>query len=181
MENRNKLIYPSVTEVLKPYIDTQWFTEESRDRGTAVHNAITAHLKGLWSKPLSADFQGYFESGLQWIDKMVDRVILVESRLQDTDLSLCGKPDLICTIKGSKKVVLVDWKTAILKSVTWKAQIAAYRHLALIDKGIETHRGLSIRLKANGKMPLVSEYTNFQRDFNNFKSALNAYNAFVKE
>ena len=37
----------SVTTILDPWIDKEWFTEEARARGTAVHDASYAHLSGL--------------------------------------------------------------------------------------------------------------------------------------
>ena len=40
---------PSVSDVLAPYIDKQWFTDASRERGDIVHSAVASYLLGLFS------------------------------------------------------------------------------------------------------------------------------------
>ena len=74
---------PSVTTIINPYIDTQWFKKEHTDRGSAVHDACEAHLKSLWIMPLPSDYQPYFDSFRRWIDLVLDRVVMVEERLID--------------------------------------------------------------------------------------------------
>lgn len=174
--------FPSVTTVLKPWIDVKWMKEEHRERGSAVHRAISTHLKGLWSPPLPVEYQGYLDSAKRWLDAMVDEIVMVEERLIDQQKKYHGKPDLLAKLKGDDSgiITLVDWKTAVAIHKTCPIQIAAYRNLAKADmKGTETHRGMSNRLKKDGKMPLVDEYKNYALDFNIFLSALNTYNYFT--
>lgn len=181
MAYENKTGLPSVTEILSPYIDMDYFTEESREKGSAVHAAITAHLQGLWVKPLQPDWQPYFDSFKRWADIAIDSVILVEKRLIDPDLGFCGQPDIILKLKGDDKNTLADWKTSQTFYLWWILQGCAYRHLAKKDKNIETKKQLSVILKKDGSGCLVRSYDNFRYYFNIFVGILNAFKYFRKE
>jgi len=176
----NKTGLPSVSDILKPYIDPSWWTEESRLRGDAVHSACSAYLQGLFIPPLAPEHQPYFDSARLWIDKAVDRVILTEERLVDPQRGYCGKPDLIAVLKGDECTALVDFKTGQATAPAWRLQVQAYRKLA-ITKHIMTVRGMSVRLKADGSGALVTEYPkDYSRDFNIFTGLLNAFYFFNK-
>lgn len=170
--------YPSSTQVIRPFVNTDFFTEEDRERGTAVHEAMTAHALGLWSPPLRADWQPYFDSGRRWFDAAVDKVILVEERLIDKQREYCGKPDLIAIIKGDKDPSLIDYKTSQAVDKWWQLQAASYRRLAEVDRGIICHRSLSVRLMKDGSMAKTKEYTNHARDLNIFTGIVNAWKYF---
>lgn len=172
---------PSVTEVLKPWIDSEWFTEESRDRGHAVHGATSAYLLGLWAPPLPAAWQPYFDSARRWIDTNVEQVVLVEERLIDRDRRFCGKEDLIATMRGSNALVLIDWKTSQAVCKWWALQDAAYRHLAKHDRGLDCQRGLTVRLKKNGSGGLPTEHGRPAYHMNIFQGVLNAHLFFNRE
>ena len=176
MAYENKTGLPSVTEILSPYISKEWFTEESRLRGDAVHAACSAYLQGLFIPPLASEHQPYFDSAKRWIDCAVDRVILAEERLIDPVRGYCGKPDLIAVLHGDEYPVLVDFKTGQATAPAWRLQIAAYRKLAATDKKILTVRGISVRLKSDGSGALVTEYPkDYSVDFNIFTGLLNAH------
>ena len=180
MDSRG-LKYPSVTEVISPYINKDWFTDESRDRGSAVHAAISAHLQGLYMLQLAPDHQPYFDSARRWIDLAVDKVILVEERLEDPEMGYCGKPDLVCKIKGSASYVLPDFKTAQAKYKWWEIQGAAYRHLVITNKEIWVLSSMSVRAKKDGSGCLIDEHSgNRVADFNIFTGLLNAHKFFSK-
>lgn len=176
MDNRG--LYPSVTEILSPYIAKDWFTDESRDRGTAVHAAISAHLQGVWVKPLAPDHQPYFDSARRWIDLAVDKVILVETRLKDHGLKYCGKPDLVCVLNGDDVKSLVDFKTAQAESNWWKIQTAAYRQLCVVGTQIVTDRAVSVRTKKDGTGCLTNDHKRFRENINLFMGALNLWKFF---
>jgi len=176
-DNRG-LKYPSVTEILSPYIDTQWFTPESRDRGSAVHAAISAPLQGLWVKTLAPDHQPYFDSARRWIDMAVDKVILVEERLYDNKLKICGKPDLICTLNGSDRLCLVDFKTSQSPVLWWPLQLTFYRHLSQEFKGLIPTRQLSVMTKKNGSGCKTKEYPICFEDKNRMNAAIILYKYF---
>ncbi len=192
MPYSNPTGFPSVTQSLKFHIDTQFFTDEARDRGSAVHGAAAAHLLGLFIAPLPDAWQGYFDSFRRWADLMVDRVVVVEQRLVDPELGIAGKPDLVAVLRADDCNALVDWKTGA-PSKWWPLQIAAYRKLLKVGcftnadgkpvefAGIDTTRGGCVRLYASGRAGKFYEYTDtFQRDLNIFYSVLNAYKYFEK-
>ena len=79
--------YPSTTEIIKPYLPTQYFTKEACARGNAVHDWAEAYLKGAFPIPVRHEWQGYIDSLKPWIDENVIDVLLVEERLVD-NLSL---------------------------------------------------------------------------------------------
>ena len=179
MDNRG--LYPSVTEILSPYIDKDWFTDESRDRGTAVHAAISAHLQGVWVKPLAPDHQPYFDSARRWIDLAVDMVIMVETRLEDPRMGFCGKPDLVCTLKGDDRLALADFKTAQATAPWWKIQLDAYKHLYGTATKKFIYRKMSVRTKKDGSGCLINEYASAAgqvHNFNIFTGLLNAHKFF---
>jgi len=171
--------FPSVTEILSPYIDSQWFTDESRERGEAVHAAAAAYLQGLFVPPLKPEWKGYFESFKKWSD-IIDEVILTEERLTDTAMGFTGQPDMIIRIKGDTGYSLPDIKTGQSKLKVWEIQSAAYRHLAKTVKGIDTIRGFPVRPKPDGSgvLPVGDYARNYTNDFNIFRSALNCQRYF---
>lgn len=171
---------PSVTEVISPYIDKEWFTEEARLRGEAVHTAIKAHLLGLYVMPLPPQWRGYFDSFRRWAEVAVDSVVLVEKRLSHraVGLNFCGQLDSILILKSDSYGTLTDWKTSLSCQNWWKLQGAAYRFLAEANN-YPTQRGISVRLKKDGSGCIINEWSrNYQKDFNIFVSLYNAYQFF---
>lgn len=151
MAYSNKTGLPSVTELMAPYLDKRWFTAESRVRGTVVHAACAAHLKCLWVAPLIPDYQGYFDSFRAWADAAIDSVMLVEARLSDRRLGYTGQLDIVAKLRGPLgPVAVIDIKTGTTVSKTWPVQVAAYRHLAKVDRGILSNIGASVRPKVDG-------------------------------
>lgn len=177
----NDTPYPSVTQIIKPYICTDFFTDETADRGTAVHAACIAHIQGLFVPPLPLDHQPYFESFKRWCGN-TDKILLAEERLIDTVLKFTGKPDLIITHKATSGNILIDIKTSQSEDKWWAIQNAAYRYLATKrPEPIPTHRGMSLRLKNDGTGCLVTEYPkDYRGHFNIFLGLLNAFNYFNK-
>jgi hypothetical protein len=170
---------PSVTDILSPYINTDWFTEECCIRGSAAHAAAAAHLQGLYAPPLQPDWQLYVESFKKWADLAIDKVIVVEQRFVNKKLGYCGQPDLVAVLKGEKYPVLIDWKTGQAHQKFWALQITAYRTL-LEHNGIETYKGLSVRLKKDGSGCLATQHGNNTsgHEWNVFVGLLNSYTYF---
>ena len=169
---------PSVSDILRPYVDARFFTDESRTRGDLVHAAAAAHLLGLYSPPVPPGYQGYVDSMKRWTDDMVVEVVLVETRLIDSRLGYCGKPDAIVKLKGDHGLSLPDWKTGQSQSKIWRIQNSAYRRLASTE-GIQTMRGFSVRPKPDGSgiLPIEDYGQTLARDWNVFQGLLNAYKA----
>lgn len=176
MSYNNPTPYPSVTDVIAPYIDKGWFTDECRERGSAVHAVCEAHMQGLYAPKLISTWQLYVDSFKRWADLVIDKIILAEVRLVNDSLGYCGKPDAIITMKGTDKVILVDWKTSQGRQKWWELQICAYRELAEYN-GIKTQRGLSVRLKKDGLMAIADEYPDMKA-WNIFVGLLNSHRFF---
>jgi len=169
------LIYQaSVTDVLSLFTDTKWFTEDGRNRGSDVHRECSVIALGGWGYPKNPEYRGYVESFYQWFDRMVEKVVLVEERLFDNDLSINGQPDLICQLKGDSRLSLVDYKTSSTTSKLWVIQIAAYRWLS-VKSGYDISRILAIKLKQDGSMPQVVEHQDSSQYFAIFLNMLSVY------
>ena len=174
---------PSVTTILNPYIDSQWFTEESAKRGTAVHSACACWLQGLWIPTLTPEIRLYFDSFKKWADQTIDKVVLVETRLYDSELDFSGKPDMIVVLKGDAQdqFTLPDLKTSQAYQKWWILQDAGYRHLAKKDRNITCYRGLSVRVKKDGSGCVINEHPrDYRAGFNVFLGLLNANKFFTK-
>ena len=135
--------------------------------------AFSAHAQNLFVPRLPEDHQGYFDSFRRWFDRYVHTVIWVEKELRDTTYLFHGHPDILCTLI-SDETVIVDYKTPVTESPTWRAQLAAYGHLAKIDKA------MALQPNPDGREAKAIRYTNQKADFAAFLNALFAYRYFKK-
>lgn len=172
--------FPSTTEILSPHLNTDWFTEESAARGDGVHSGCSAYAQGLFVPPLPAEWQDYLESGKKWINMMVEKVVLVETRLISKKYGYCGKPDLVAVLRGNDFNTLIDFKTGQAVERWWSLQSASYRQLVQEDKGIIVKNGMSVRLKPDGSGGLATDCLPYQACLNVFLSELNSFKFFSK-
>jgi hypothetical protein len=119
----------SVTQVLKRagLIDDRWYTEEARDRGSAVHKFCQIYAEGI-----RHDRQGRELAGLQyvaglarWMEETRAYAIHTERMIENTlnGYRYAGTYDLLAEIHGAR--ILIDYKTG--PAAHWHpAQIAAY-------------------------------------------------------
>ena len=178
--------YPSVTQVLSVYQDFSMVPEHvlamASERGTQVHAICSSLAKGLFvsHRQITSDIEGYIQSFNQWFSDYVEEVVLIEQELIDESLGFIGHPDLIVKIKKAPYLTLIDLKTPKIVGKTWRAQLAAYWHLAALQKKFKNiKRCGSLRLKENGGPPIFDEFTNTSHtDFAAFLSALNAWRYF---
>ena len=173
---------PSVTQALQPFMDFSKVPpdvlQSAADRGSEVHSICACIAKKLWVVEVPDNCAGYVRSFQGWFGSMVEEVILAEERLYDHARRFHGMPDLICRIKGDSGLSLVDYKTGASVMPTWEVQVAAYRHLAILN-GHPVNRILSLRLSKDGKPPKITESTrSMDYLFNVFVSALNCYRHF---
>ena len=158
------------TQPLKPFNKFDQIHPDVLDyaseRGTTIHHACHVYGQGgfVLTSQWPPDYHGFFYSYMNWFDKYVEKVIDTEIELIDEDLDLVGHPDLLCIIIGDTKITLVDLKTPLAESFTWKPQLSCYRHLA-IKNGYDIGRVGSLRLKGNGGRAIFSEYTDSAADF----------------
>ena len=169
--------YPSVTEIINPFIDDEWFTEEHSNRGSAVHAACASHMLGLYVVPLSQQYQPYFDSFMRWCDIVKPETIEVEKRLIETRLGFCGQLDLACWV--GKELRIIDFKTSQAKYLWWRLQGAAYRHLWDNNECDRSLGGGSLRLSSEGRTAIYDPWPkSYQNEFNIFLGALNLHKFF---
>jgi hypothetical protein len=165
-----------VTEVLAPWSDFSRVRpdvlEAAAERGTIVHTACSALATGVWFPPLPEGCRGYVESFQRWFDAAVEKVLMVEPNLVHPVYRYVGHPDMIVRIKGDATDSLIDIKTPLALSKSWRLQLAAYYFL--------THehpcgRVLIVRLRKTGAPPVVTEHTGtLVADFSIFLACLTA-------
>jgi hypothetical protein len=175
------IIFPSVTEALQPWADFSKVPpavlQAAADRGTAVHQACAAYAAALPVFGLPPEVEPYFNSFRRWFDHVVDEVLLCEERLTDEDFGYHGEPDTVVKSKH-QEIILVDLKTPVTKTKTWRVQLAAYKNLVEKYKGVKVDRVGSLRLSPEGKTPKMDYYEYQAQDFNIFLSSLNCYRFF---
>jgi len=174
----------SVTEVLSPWSQYGFCSESvltlAAERGTAVHRASAAYARGIMAL-IPGEWRGYLDSFKRWFDEFVERVVFVEEHMIDADLGYHGHPDLGVVLKPLFLVneVVIDLKTPLAAYPTWKAQTAAYLHLArheYPDEGFNATA--SLQLDPKGRIAKANFYPTPPQDFAGFLSALNAFRYF---
>jgi hypothetical protein len=166
----------SVTTALKVWSDFSMIRPEvlayAAARGTAVHAACAAYALGLFVPVLPDDQQGFFTSFKDWFTKYVAEVYFVEQELTDKTLGFYGHPDIGCRLVDGQKLV-IDYKTPAVWQDTWKAQCAAYKHLADI-KGPVKYDGCAVnQLRKDGSTAKVTPIEDPDAQFSLFLSSLN--------
>ncbi len=169
---------PSVTEVLRPFVDYSRVRPEILDhaarRGSRVHRACLTEARGRWAPPLLEGERGYFESFLIWIKNTVEEVCEVEPEWTDDVLGFVGHPDLVVVIKGDRGITVVDLKTPTELKRVWGCQLGAYGRLAEIHGYREIERVGSLRLRKHGGLPTFDHFKDWRMAFNAFLGALTA-------
>lgn len=175
----------SVTTVLSVFSNfdsiPERILENACKRGTRVHSACCAYSRGVYCIPPPLEWHGYFRSFQYWFDQYVTKVFFAEQRFYDEDLGFNGMPDLGVELMPGFDFnrVIIDLKTPATEYPTWRAQTAAYLHLANKQYGPNFFDGhMALRLKSDGKMAKALPYKNQVRDFTAFMSALNAWRYF---
>jgi len=149
---------PSVTDILSPWVNSQWFTRESCLRGDQVHEKISSHLKGEFFI-IDQDYDVYFQS-FKKFENRIGEVVLVEERLIDEDLGYCGQPDLVFIDSGDGVLTLGDWKTAVAVQKYYILQLGGYSILLRSQKNINVGKNMLIRLRKElDKNPLINVYS----------------------
>lgn len=174
---------PSVTQVLGKYADFSRVPPEALEfaawRGSEVHQLCACYAQGLpVVRAIPPSAAGYFLSFQHWFDGCVQEVIAVEPAWQDPTYLFEGHPDLVLVIKGDPGPSIIDLKTPVTESPTWKGQLAAYDRLADVN-GIQAHRIGTLRLDPRGGPAKLREYTKDGRDFAAFLAALTAHRFFT--
>ena len=123
------LIIPSVTQILKRagYIDDRWYTEEARDRGSAVHEFCDRYANGIRFDDLGRPLASleYVNACAAWMKNSRAYAVQTEFKIDHilNGRRYAGKPDLLAEIASRR--VIIDYKTG--GKAPWHVlQIAAY-------------------------------------------------------
>lgn len=176
--------YPHVSAILKPFVDYSEIPadrlELARDRGIRLHAAFASYALMVWSPKLPAKDRGYFDSFKRWFDQYVVKVHAVEKQLLDDAFGFIGTPDFIGELSmpaGTFLMTVVDWKTPLTPSRTWKAQANAYLHLAK-KAGYPAQLSGILQPDPDGNIARMTWVKNEAKHFAAFVSALNCHRYF---
>lgn len=165
---------PGVTEILDGIglIDTRWFTQFSRDRGSAVHAAVHFHLeKDLDWRTVDDRIKGYVEAAITFLDDSKFQTVAVEQRVFcPSPTAFAGTLDVAGVMAGRESVC--DWKSGASTDVHG-LQLAAY-DLAL---GGKRRRRIGVQLRENGTYK-KRDYDD-RRDYDRFLAAADLYTRFI--
>lgn len=88
---------PSVTQLLKKagYVDSAWFTDAGRDRGTAVHDLTADYDMGVWRNvdELVSPYRGYVLAWVSAMKLLPHEWTVIEEGIAHPSLQFAGKPD----------------------------------------------------------------------------------------
>ena len=158
MPYENNTGFPSVTDVIGCWVETQWFTRESCIRGDQVHERVASHLLDEFFV-LNPEYEVYFES-FKKFEPRIRKTILVEERLVDSELGYCGKPDIVFIDSEDNLLTLGDWKTAVAVAKYYQIQLGGYSMLLRSQKNLNIKKNMLIRLRKDvDKNPLINVYS----------------------
>lgn len=162
---------PSVTAILQVagLYNEDYFTEESRARGTYIHKAALYYLQDdLDEDSIPDEYRGYIEAFKRFMSEADCKPHLekCEVPLFSEVWRFGGTPDIPCLFNGKESII--DIKSGAETSVSG-IQLAAYA--LLYDVPAVLRYGLY--LKANGKYRLIP-YTD-RNDIKIFNAALSLY------
>lgn len=154
--------YQRITEILSVFSDFSQIDPatlaNAADRGTRTHKFCELYINNLLLQPIDEDCKPYFESFVKWFDEMVKEVVYCEERLLCDKFKITGQIDLLLTLKGENKPIIVDLKTPQSESKTWRLQTAAYLYLARQNWDKDINRRACLMLDRNGGEPKFKEY-----------------------
>lgn len=171
-----ELVSVTSAMVLAGMVDSQHWTDEAQERGTAVHHAIAMHTEGGFNEyTLDDEYLPYFEGYLRFLRESHVVVEQSEVRVCDPALGYAGTLDLIVawTSEDGERITrrgLIDIKTGSVPP-TVGPQTAAYLRCARVwfPLGTPVHR-FALHLPGDGTYRLLP-LTNTQ-DEQDFLAAL---------
>lgn len=153
-------LLPRVTGVLHDvgFVDPQWYTDEARKRGTAVHVAChhddendlaedkwdPAILLYVQSWRLAREAAGFSE------------MIAIEKRLTSTIYGFTGTPDRVLRLR-SGLVAVIDLKSGAPHRAT-SIQTAGYALLVREALGLRVDKRYAVHLQADGSIGKLVPY-----------------------
>jgi len=175
-------MYPHVTEIISPYVDTRWFLPEHKERGRLIHNVCNIYFETKWIPPYEEKFQFYIDSYIRWFEIFTPEKIAGETEMYDHELKFKGIPDFVGKIKGSDEIGIIDWKTSQQTYKHWILQLAAYKHLVEHTLKLKIKWIATLRLKKDGSNALFNDWSDREYKATTlFLNALELYKYFNPE
>lgn len=149
----NGRLVPRVSEILVGggIVDPTFFTEESRIRGTAVHQAVFLDIFGdLHFASLHDVVKPYIGAWLKFKREVMFRPILplCEKRQYHPIYDYVGRPDILCWVNG--RPAIIDIKSGGAGAA--KYQLAAYREFPAVVSYVPDR--FSLQLMRDGRYSL---------------------------
>ena len=135
--------------------DTSFYTEQARDRGTAVHAMVEYYDQGdLDEATLDPALAGYLDAYRRFLVDYEPAWQLIEAQRADTTLRYAGTVDRAGRLKGVKHPVVLDVKSGSPEA--WHAiQLSAYKHLEAAELGAALIARYALYLSPDGSYRLV--------------------------
>lgn len=162
---------PSVTTILRAegFIDSTWFTEYARDRGTKVHQAIALFDAGeLDEGLLDPVLAPYLDAWRRFLSDAQVTIDASEVQLASPIYGFAGTIDKLAVVGGARAIL--DIKTSRSPARWWGLQLAGY-HILQGEVGL---RRYSVQLLDDGSYRM-QEYRD-RTDRAVFLAALSVHN-----
>lgn len=176
--------FARVTEVLECYSDFSAICPKvlanAADRGQRVHNYCEMINLSLFLPEIDADCVPFVECYQKWHNEHVDEVISAEIRLNCPRHMISGQIDIICRLKGSSEIYIIDIKTPVACKKAWHLQTAAYKLLAREQLNISGASRSCLMLSRTGGKAKLKPFSN-PLDETRFLHALDLYRYFRNE
>lgn len=170
---------PSVTQILSGVgmVDSRFFTEEARTRGTYVHRATEFIDSGsLDWESLDPVLLPYCQAYMRFVEDVRPEILLSERPLYHPDFKYAGTLDRLMKFNGS--VAIVDFSTGDPIPAK-EIQVSAYRELVWANRftDIGNHlasKAFTLWLRNDGTYRLSNpiDIKTMIRNFNIFLAAL---------
>lgn len=155
--------------------------EEAADRGSRVHEAITAKMTDEFYIE-SEDTEKYIEAFANFSYKYNFEKVFIKKRLFDDRLMVTGEIDCLLKFEGDEHPTIVDFKTSRSENAPmWKLQGAFYYYLCKMN-GIETMKKFKfLQLGGSYGMFFVRDYEYTDEILDVCHAALTAHKYFYPE
>lgn len=161
------VVNPSISEqeaLSAPYAAS----DKAKNRGSAVHSVVEAYKAGTAVTQSTEELQPFINAFFEWANNNHIKIISQEKTVFSKKYGYAGTYDLLATLNGGGKNILIDVKTNKDGTVYPEAflQLSAYKH-ALEEEGQKTDQIAVLALSSKGTFT-------FQTGQDCFEAFLNA-------
>lgn len=172
----NGVVLPGVTSILleEGFVDSRWWTEHARDRGTYVHACLQAlHEGDLDESRLLSGYAGYVTGYKMFLVEKGFVATDVERPVCSISRMFAGVLDLVGVFRGRPTLALLDVKTGDPGEAV-KLQTAAYQFAYHEEVGVYVPERYSLQLFREGRYKLSPPFLD-PADQTTFLSAVNCW------